>query len=226
MANAKAISVSRPCKEINHASNSSHFVAIFKRFHDMKSNMELCDVALKAENVTFSAHRLVLAANSPYLKNIFLSENEEARCQEIILPKDVRCETVKLMLEYFYTGKLQVNSEDCEDMLAMACLLKVRESTGLLVSQIVTAFQFSMNFLCFSNFVSLLCRTAQDNAKERVCFAALFSFFSSVEYCFERNKFNSICCVHEIGFYYILILHCNEVTAVNTYVVAELPTCR
>lgn len=59
--------------------------------------MELCDVALKVENVTFSAHRLVLAANSPYLKNIFLTENEETRCQEIILPNDVRCETVKFV---------------------------------------------------------------------------------------------------------------------------------
>lgn len=125
MANAKINSVSRPFKDINHTSKSSHFVAIFKRFHDMKSNMELCDVTLKAANVTFSAHRIVLAGNSPYFRNIFVSENSETCNQELILPNNVRCETVRLMLEYFYTGKLHVSEEDCEDILSLASLLQV-----------------------------------------------------------------------------------------------------
>ena len=129
MAYAKTNSVSvsrRPCKEINHTSNSSHFVAIFKRFYEMKTNMDLCDVTLKAENVTFAAHRLVLAGNSPYFKNIFHSENSETRDQEVILPNNVRCETVRSMLEYFYTGKLHIKGENCEEILSLACLLQVR----------------------------------------------------------------------------------------------------
>ena len=64
--------------------------------------MEFCDATLKAENVTFSAHRVVLAGNSPYLKNIFLSQNAEALSLEVILPNDVRSKTVRLMLDYFY----------------------------------------------------------------------------------------------------------------------------
>ena len=128
MANAKTntASVSRSCKEINHTSKSSHFVAIFKRFYEMKTNMHLCDITLKAENVTFSAHRLVLAGNSLYFQNIFRTENSEIRGQEVILPNNVRCESVRTMLEYFYTGELHIKAEDCEEMLSLACLLQVR----------------------------------------------------------------------------------------------------
>ena len=128
MANAKTntASVSRSCKEINHTSKSSHFVAIFKRFYEMKTNMDLCDITLKAENVTFSAHRLVLAGNSLYFQNIFRSENTEIGDYEVILPNNVRCESVRSMLDYFYTGELHIKGEDCEEMLSLACLLQVR----------------------------------------------------------------------------------------------------
>ena len=125
MANAKTNSFSQPCKEINHTPKSSHFFAIFKHFHDMKTNLQLCDVTLKVENLTFSAHRLVLAGNSPYFRNIFVSENSQTRDQEVVLPNKFRCETVRSMLEYFYTGKLCVSEDHCGEILSLACLLQV-----------------------------------------------------------------------------------------------------
>lgn len=126
MASTNVNSSSRPCKDINHTLKTSHFVAVFERFHEMKTNMELCDVCLKAGNVTFSAHRLILAANSPYFRSIFNAESSESSCQEISLPNNFRNETVRLMLEYFYSGKLRVNEEDCEEMLSLAYMLQVR----------------------------------------------------------------------------------------------------
>ena len=145
MASAKTNSSSQPCKEINHTPKSSHFDAIFKRFHEMKSNMELCDVSLKAANVTFSAHRLVLAGNSPYFRNLFLARNSETRDQEVVLPDNFRSETVRLMLEYFYTGKLRFNEEDCEELLSLACMLQVwyRLINRGLVSDIVATYTYS-----------------------------------------------------------------------------------
>lgn len=87
--------------------------------------MELCDVTLRVGNVTFSAHRLVLAGNSPYFRNIFVSENTDARCQEVILPSTFRDDTVRSILDYFYTGNLAINQDDCEDLLSMASFLQV-----------------------------------------------------------------------------------------------------
>ena len=89
--------------------------------------MELCDATLKAENVTFSAHRVVLAGNSPYLKNIFLSQTAEALSQEVILPNDVQSKTVRLMLDYFYCGKMRGDEEVCFEMMPLACHFQVRD---------------------------------------------------------------------------------------------------
>jgi len=125
MASSKQNSSFSPCKQINHNSNSSHFVAIFHCFHNMRSNMELCDVTLTVGNVSFSAHRLVLAGNSPYFRKIFVSENADTRPQEVNLPSNFRGDTLRTILDYFYSGKLSVNHEDCEDLLSLASLLQV-----------------------------------------------------------------------------------------------------
>ena len=125
MANSKHKSSFSTCKQINHNSNSSHFVAIFDCFHNMRSNMELCDITLTAGNVSFSAHRLILAGNSPYFRNMFVSENADSRQEEVVLPSNCRGDTLRAILDYFYSGKLSINQEDCEDLLSLASLLQV-----------------------------------------------------------------------------------------------------
>lgn len=125
MASSKQNSSFSPCKQINHNSNSSHFVAVFDCFHNMRSNMELCDVTLTVGNVSFSAHRLVLAGNSPYFRKSFISENADSRHQEVILPNNFRGDTLRSILDYFYTGKVSINHEDCEDFLSLASHLQV-----------------------------------------------------------------------------------------------------
>ena len=88
--------------------------------------MELCDVTLRVGNVTFSAHRLVLAAISPYFRNIFLSKRAtDTEKQEVILPSSFRDDTVRSILDYFYCGSLAISREDCEDLLSLASLFQV-----------------------------------------------------------------------------------------------------
>ena len=88
--------------------------------------MELCDVTLTVGNVSFSAHRLVLAGNSPYFRNIFVAENADSHHQEVTLPSNFRGDTLRTVLDYFYSGTLSINQlEDCEDLLSLASLLQV-----------------------------------------------------------------------------------------------------
>ena len=87
--------------------------------------MELCDITLTAGNVSFSAHRLILAGNSPYFRNMFVSENADSRQQEVVLPSNCRGDSLRMILDYFYSGKLSINQEYCEDLLSLASLLQV-----------------------------------------------------------------------------------------------------
>lgn len=125
MASSKQNNNPRASKRIDYSSNPCYFAAIFDRFYNMRSNMELCDVTLKVGNVTFAAHRLILAGNSPYIRNIFASENSGTLQQEIALPSIFREDTVRLILDYFYSGNLVINTDNCEELLSLASLLQV-----------------------------------------------------------------------------------------------------
>ena len=103
--------------------------------------MELCDVTLTVGNVSFSAHRLVLAGNSPYFRNVFVSEDADSRPQEVNLPSNFRGDTLRTILDYFYSGKLCVNHEDCEDLLSLASLLQVCYNFSLIQSIIFSIYK-------------------------------------------------------------------------------------
>lgn len=147
MASSKHNSSFSPCKQINHNSNSSHFVAIFDCFHNMRSNMELCDITLTVGNVSFSAHRLILAGNSPYFRKMFVSENADSRQQEVFLPSNCRGDTLRKILDYFYSGKLSINQEDCEDLLSLASLLQVCYNFSSIYQSIIFSICISKCFL-------------------------------------------------------------------------------
>ena len=87
--------------------------------------MELCDITLTVGNLTFSAHRLVLAGNSPYFRNLFKADNAMAESKDLLLLNDFQSEAVRSVLEYFYSGKLCVKLEDTEELLSLSCLLQV-----------------------------------------------------------------------------------------------------
>lgn len=118
MASSKHNSSSSPCKQINHNSNSSHFVAIFDCFHNMRSNMELCDITLTAGNVSFSAHRLILAGNIRRIfetclfrktpthankRSYYRAIVEETRCEKFwIISILESCPSIKKTAKIFY----------------------------------------------------------------------------------------------------------------------------
>lgn len=100
--------------------SKNHLTKIFQAFQDMRSNMELCDIVLRAGNLSFSAHQLVLAASSQYFR-----ENATATNTELVLPLDLKADAVKLILDYFYSGILAITLDNAEDLLHVASTMKV-----------------------------------------------------------------------------------------------------
>ena len=58
---------------------------ILEGLGDLRENESLCDVRLKAEGATFQAHRVVLAAVSPYFRAMFTGGFKEKEQSEITL---------------------------------------------------------------------------------------------------------------------------------------------
>lgn len=72
----------------------------------------LCDVTLIADNVEIPAHKMVLAACSPYFYAMFTSFEESK--QDKITLKEIDSQALTLLVEYVYTSEVQVTEENVQ----------------------------------------------------------------------------------------------------------------
>lgn len=73
-----------------------------------------CDVTLVADNMEIPAHKMVLAACSPYFYAMFsVSEFEESR-QDRITVQGVDFVALQLLIEYVYTSFVEVTEENVQ----------------------------------------------------------------------------------------------------------------
>lgn len=72
----------------------------------------LCDVTLVANTVEIPAHKMVLAACSPYFYAMFTSFEESK--QDRITLQGVDHQALTLLIEYVYTSEVQVTEENVQ----------------------------------------------------------------------------------------------------------------
>ena len=76
-----------------------------------------CDVILDVEGRKFPAHRCVLASNSRFFYSMFTSSMKEASDKSLKL-HSLSPETMGLIVEYFYTSKIDINEINVLDILS------------------------------------------------------------------------------------------------------------
>lgn len=89
------------------------------RFHQM-----LTDVILEVGTEIFYAHRVVLAAASPYFKAMFTAGLKECDTKSIKL-KGVSATAMKIIIHFIYTGKIKVTENTVCQLLPAAAMLQV-----------------------------------------------------------------------------------------------------
>jgi hypothetical protein len=75
-------------------------------------------------NASFSCHRNVLACISPYFKAMFTNDLHESRQQEISL-QEVDAESVRSIIEFAYSGRIEISQGNAQSLLAAASLFQV-----------------------------------------------------------------------------------------------------
>ncbi|XP_036168269.1 kelch-like protein 2 isoform X1 [Myotis myotis] len=86
----------------------------------------LCDVTIVAEDMEISAHRVVLAACSPYFHAMFTGEMSESRAKRVRI-KEVDGWTLRMLIDYVYTAEIQVTEENVQVLLPAAGLLQLQD---------------------------------------------------------------------------------------------------
>ncbi|XP_076877818.1 kelch-like protein 4 isoform X2 [Brachyhypopomus gauderio] len=105
---------------------TNHAEQTFRKIETYLQHKQLCDVLLIAGDHKIPAHRLVLSAVSDYFAAMFTNDVREAKQEEIKL-EGVDPEALKSLVQFAYTGVLELKEETIESMLAAACLLQLSQ---------------------------------------------------------------------------------------------------
>ena len=96
---------------------------VIQKLYTFQTQGFICDVVMRVEGVDFKAHKIVLAASSPYFSDLFRKINT-VRTDRLIL-QGLKPQSVAAMLGYFYMAKLIIDVDDVEELLDAAYYFQV-----------------------------------------------------------------------------------------------------
>lgn len=103
---------------------SRHPCDILDMLNGFRQSGKLCDIVLRADTDTFAAHRVVLAAASPYFKAMFCNNMVECGMTEIPL-RGVRANILSAIVEFAYTSKLCVSETNVIQLLSAGSMYQM-----------------------------------------------------------------------------------------------------
>ena len=120
---------STPVPESRLFQMKEHCSDSFLVMNQLRKEGQLCDITFRIGAHTFTAHRVVLASVSPYLKAMFTCGMKESSQDEIEL-RDIEPQAMASLIDYAYTGEVMVTVDNVQDLLPAAGILQLRELKG------------------------------------------------------------------------------------------------
>uniref|UniRef100_A0A7N5ZZN5 BTB domain-containing protein n=1 Tax=Anabas testudineus TaxID=64144 RepID=A0A7N5ZZN5_ANATE len=102
----------------------SHADVTFRKMEGYLRTRQLCDVILVAGDRRIPAHRLVLSSVSDYFAAMFTSDVREAKQDEVKM-EGVDPDALWVLVQYAYTGRLELREDTIESLLSASCLLQL-----------------------------------------------------------------------------------------------------
>ncbi|XP_074984072.1 kelch-like protein 5 isoform X2 [Caretta caretta] len=115
-----------PCTSDEFFQALNHAEQTFKKMENYLRHKQLCDVVLVAGDRRIPAHRLVLSSVSDYFAAMFTNDVREARQEEIKM-EGVEPNALWALVQYAYTGRLELKEDNIECLLSTACLLQLSQ---------------------------------------------------------------------------------------------------
>ncbi|KAJ3595221.1 hypothetical protein NHX12_004525 [Muraenolepis orangiensis] len=103
---------------------------VLAQMNRMRLRADFCDVRLRVGERVFPVHRLVLAASSPYFCALFSAGMKEADKEEVqILGVDAGI--FEVLLDFIYTGGINVSVENVQELMVAADMLQLGEVVSI-----------------------------------------------------------------------------------------------
>ena len=120
-------------------------------FQNMLVHENLVDVTLACEGASIKAHKMILAACSPYFQNLFMANP----CKHpIVILKDVKFNDLKAIIDFIYSGEVNIPKDQLNSLLKTAETLKIKGLADLGEKQLTNSVSLKNNSLPlnYSNF--------------------------------------------------------------------------
>ena len=97
---------------------------VFQGLDDLRRSQQLSDITICCENDKFPAHKVVLAANCPYLRAMFTNGMKESKSEEIHL-KGISKITWTDIMNYMYTREILITKSNVLDLVGASSMLQI-----------------------------------------------------------------------------------------------------
>ncbi|CAG9771287.1 unnamed protein product [Ceutorhynchus assimilis] len=97
--------------------------SILSSFRHLRDEEDFVDVTLACDGCSFTAHKVVLSACSPYFRRLLKAN---PCTHPIVILRDVQHKDMESLLRFMYNGEVHVGQEHLTDFLKTAQMLQVR----------------------------------------------------------------------------------------------------
>ena len=153
---------------ISKTEKQSFCLEMMKRLDIQRRNEHFCDVILEVgsgdDQVRLKAHRIVLCAASPFFYSALNSEMKEKK-EGLIRLKETSKAVMEEVLEYLYTGHVDINELNAFDLLEMAdyfIIPSLKEVSSKFISRKLS---LSNCLMAYYSAVSYQCPELQEQAR-------------------------------------------------------------
>uniref|UniRef100_A0A8C4U2A4 Zinc finger and BTB domain containing 17 n=1 Tax=Falco tinnunculus TaxID=100819 RepID=A0A8C4U2A4_FALTI len=100
-----------------------HSKQVLEQLNQQRQLGLLCDCTFVVDGIDFKAHKAVLAACSEYFRMLFVDQKDVVHLDI----SNAAGRLITLLFHFMYTAKLSLNSDNVEDVLAVAGFLQMQE---------------------------------------------------------------------------------------------------
>ena len=104
---------------------TSHATSLLASVHSLREHNGLCDVALQAEGTEIHAHKVILAAGSPYFHAMFSNHHRETFANRISII-GIDGPTLGILVSFIYSSSLEITDSNVQSLLAGASLIQLQ----------------------------------------------------------------------------------------------------
>ena len=103
------------------ADPSHHRKQLIERLDILRTDQSFCDVTVAVKDGEFNAHKVVLAAASPFIRSLLTTDMGESKEQLIRIElEEATASVMEDLLQYVYTGNVSVSEESAHNLIVIA----------------------------------------------------------------------------------------------------------